>query len=104
LTAPDPESVDPGATAERRFPLAAAVGLRPSHLSKAGPDGRFRSINLLPIAVKGQKFSAVIFMACDDSALPLDKRVEDAADEAEIDDIYETAGCLSHSAFTQTPV
>jgi superfamily I DNA/RNA helicase len=39
---------------------------------------------------KGLEFRAVIVMACDEGILPLDERVADAADEAELDDIYET--------------
>lgn len=39
---------------------------------------------------KGLEFRAVAVMACDEGALPLDDRVADAADEAELDDIYET--------------
>ncbi|BCB17615.1 hypothetical protein OCUBac02_05090 [Bosea sp. ANAM02] len=38
---------------------------------------------------KGLEFRAVV-MACDEGILPLDERVADAADEAELDDIYET--------------
>ncbi|WP_315744484.1 3'-5' exonuclease [Bradyrhizobium sp. SZCCHNR1075] len=39
---------------------------------------------------KGLEVRAVVVMACDEGILPLDERVEDAADEAELDDIYET--------------
>jgi len=39
---------------------------------------------------KGLEFRAVVVMACDEGILPLDGRVADAADEAELDDIYET--------------
>jgi superfamily I DNA/RNA helicase len=39
---------------------------------------------------KGLEFRVVVVMACDEGVLPLDERVADAADEAELDDIYET--------------
>ena len=39
---------------------------------------------------KWRKFRAVVMMACDEGILPLDERVTDVADEAELDDIYET--------------
>ena len=39
---------------------------------------------------KGLEFRAVAVMGCDEGVLPLDQRVADAADEAELDDIYET--------------
>jgi superfamily I DNA/RNA helicase len=44
----------------------------------------------------GLEFRAVVVMACDESVLPLDERVADAADEAELDDIFETERLLPH--------
>jgi superfamily I DNA/RNA helicase len=40
-------------------------------------------------------------MACDEGILPLDERVADAADEAELDDIYETERRLLYVACTR---
>ena len=39
---------------------------------------------------EGLEFHAVVVMACEQGVLPLDERVADAPDEAELDDIYET--------------
>jgi superfamily I DNA/RNA helicase len=39
-------------------------------------------------------------MACDESVLPLDERVADAADEAELDDIFEIERRLLYVACT----
>ncbi|HQT65700.1 MAG TPA: UvrD-helicase domain-containing protein [Acidocella sp.] len=50
---------------------------------------------------KGLEFRAVIVMACDQGVLPLDERVADAADEAELDDIYETERRLLYVACTR---
>jgi len=50
---------------------------------------------------KGLEFRAVAVMACDEGVLPLDERVEDAADEAELDDIYETERRLLYVACTR---
>jgi hypothetical protein len=50
---------------------------------------------------KGLEFRAVIVMACDQGVLPLDERVADAADEAELDDIYETERQLLYVACTR---
>ena len=50
---------------------------------------------------KGLEFRAVIVMACDEGILPLDERVADAADEAELDDIYETERRLLYVACTR---
>src|SRR5271166_4908977 len=50
---------------------------------------------------KGLEFRAVVVMACDEGILPLDDRVADAADEAELDDIYETERRLLYVASTR---
>lgn len=50
---------------------------------------------------KGLEFRAVVVMACDEGILPLDARVADAADEAELDDIYETERRLLYVACTR---
>lgn len=49
---------------------------------------------------KGLEFRAVVVMACGKGILPLDERVADAADEAELDDIYETERRLLYVACT----
>jgi superfamily I DNA/RNA helicase len=50
---------------------------------------------------KGLEFRAVVVMACDEGVLPLDERIADAADEAELDDIYETERRLLYVACTR---
>lgn len=50
---------------------------------------------------KGLEFRAVAVMACDEGILPLDERVVDAADEAELDEIYETERRLLYVACTR---
>ncbi|MBR1125187.1 UvrD-helicase domain-containing protein [Bradyrhizobium lablabi] len=50
---------------------------------------------------KGLEFRAVVIMACDEGILPLDERVSDAADEAELDEIYETERRLLYVACTR---
>jgi len=50
---------------------------------------------------KGLEFRAVAVLACDEGTLPLDDRVADAADEAELDDIYETERRLLYVACTR---
>ncbi|NZD63060.1 UvrD-helicase domain-containing protein [Rhizobium sp. WYCCWR 11290] len=50
---------------------------------------------------KGLEFRAVIVMACDEGILPFDERVADAADEAELDDVYETERRLLYVACTR---
>lgn len=59
-------------------------------------------ISTVPMHVtKGLEFRAVVVMACDEGVLPLDERVADAADEAELDDIYETERRLLYVAATR---
>lgn len=50
---------------------------------------------------KGLEFRAVVVMACEEGVLPLDERVADAADEVELDDIYETERRLLYVACTR---
>jgi hypothetical protein len=50
---------------------------------------------------KGLEFRAVVVMACEEGVLPLDDRISDAADEAELDDIYETERRLLYVACTR---
>jgi len=57
-------------------------------------------VNIMHLA-KGLEFRAVAVMACDEGILPLDSRVADAADDAEMDDIYETERRLLYVACTR---
>ena len=50
---------------------------------------------------KGLEFRGVVVMACDEGVLPLDDRVSDAADEAELDEVYETERRLLYVACTR---
>lgn len=50
---------------------------------------------------KGLEFKAVAVMACDDDALPRRARIEAAADEVELDDVYETERHLFYVACTR---
>lgn len=64
----------------------------------ASADG----ITTAPMSLaKGLEFRAVVVMACDEGVLPLDERVADAADEAELDEIYETERRLLYVACTR---
>jgi hypothetical protein len=65
----------------------------------AGLDGE-PTVSVMQLA-KGLEFRAVIAMCCDEGILPLDERVSDAADEAELDDIYETERRLLYVACTR---
>jgi superfamily I DNA/RNA helicase len=50
---------------------------------------------------KGLEFKAVAVMACDEDALPLRSRIDAAADEAELEDVYDTERQLLYVAATR---
>jgi len=109
----------PGAEAERvreRVSAWLAEGIAPQEIGVfvrteelvpraraafAGLPGAER-ITTAPMSLaKGLEFRAVVVMACDEGILPLDERIADAADEAELDDIYETERRLLYVAATR---
>ena len=47
------------------------------------------------------EFKAVAVMACDEDALPLRARIDAVADEAELEDVYETERHLLYVAATR---
>jgi superfamily I DNA/RNA helicase len=70
-------------------------------LSERSEDpGERISIGTMHLA-KGLEFKAVVVMACDDEALPLQSRIESVADEVELDDVYETERQLLYVACTR---
>jgi hypothetical protein len=83
------------------------IFVRTPHLvarARAAIDGLADAANMVtaPMSLaKGLEFRAVIVMACDEGVLPLDERIADAADEAELDDIYETERRLLYVACTR---
>jgi hypothetical protein len=66
-----------------------------------GLSGEAEMVAVPMSSAKGLEFRAVVVMACDQGVLPLDERVADAADEAELDDIYETERRLLYVACTR---
>ena len=50
---------------------------------------------------KGLEFRAVAVMACDDEVLPLQARIENVADEADLEDVYDTERHLLYVACTR---
>lgn len=66
-----------------------------------GLEGADRIASVPMHLAKGLEFRAVAVVGCDEGVLPLDDRVADAADEAELDDIYETERRLLYVAATR---
>jgi hypothetical protein len=58
------------------------------------------AISVMHLA-KGLEFRAVVVMACDQDVLPLESRIAEAADEGELDEIYETERQLLYVACTR---
>jgi superfamily I DNA/RNA helicase len=79
----------------------AASGQKTFELSEQGAEATDQvSIGTMHLA-KGLEFKAVVVMACDEEVLPLQERIEAAADEVELDDIYETERQLFYVACTR---
>lgn len=58
------------------------------------------TVNVMHLA-KGLEFRAVLVLACDQGMLPLDERMEDAADDAELDEIFDSERRLLYVACTR---
>jgi superfamily I DNA/RNA helicase len=78
-----------------------ASGLSAAELNDNRPESPDRvSVGTMHHA-KGLEFKAVVVMACDDEVLPLQARIDSAADETELDDVYETERHLLYVACTR---
>ncbi len=58
------------------------------------------SIGTMHLA-KGLEFRAVAVMACDDEVIPLQERIETVADDADLEDVYNTERHLLYVACTR---
>ena len=78
-----------------------AAGLEVRQLTERAEDGGDSvSIGTMHLA-KGLEFKAVIVMACDDEALPLQSCVDEATDEDELREVFETERHLFYVACTR---
>ncbi|BCW87124.1 ATP-dependent DNA helicase Rep [Alphaproteobacteria bacterium SO-S41] len=78
-----------------------AAGATAFEISEGGGVAAGRiSIGTMHLA-KGLEFKAVVVMACDEDVLPSQKRVETVADEADLDEVYETERQLLYVACTR---
>ena len=58
------------------------------------------SIGTMHLA-KGLEFRAVVVMACDDEIIPLQERIETVADDADLEEVYNTERHLLYVACTR---
>ena len=78
-----------------------AAGLRWLELSDRD-DEPFGRVCIGPMNLaKGLEFKAAAVMACDDGVVPLQARLAVAADETEMDEVYETERHLLYVACTR---
>ena len=77
------------------------AGLECVELSDRDTDAAGRVLVGTMHLAKGLEVKAAIVMACDDGVLPLKERLETAADETELDEVYETERHLFYVACTR---
>jgi superfamily I DNA/RNA helicase len=67
-----------------------------------GVDPEPGKVSVLPMhQAKGLEFRAVAVMACDDDIVPLQARIEAVADEADLEEVYNTERHLLYVACTR---
>jgi superfamily I DNA/RNA helicase len=85
-----PREIGAPETLNRARAVVHSAGAEAIELSDRTDDpGERVSIGTMHLA-KGLEFKAVAVMACDEDALPLRSRIDAAADEAELEDVYDT--------------
>ena len=86
---------------DRARKAVAGAGLSFWVLDERGGTGGDRvSISTMHLA-KGLEFRAVAVMACDDEVLPLQERIENVADDADLEEVYDTERHLLYVACTR---
>ena len=86
---------------DRARKAVAGAGLSFRVLDERGGTGGDRvSISTMHLA-KGLEFRAVAVMACDDEVLPLQERIENVADDADLEEVYDTERHLLYVACTR---
>jgi len=67
---------------------------------RLGATSGYASVSTMHLA-KGLEFRAVAVMACDDEVIPLQERIEAIADEADLEEVYNTERHLLYVACTR---
>ncbi|MBV1700620.1 MAG: UvrD-helicase domain-containing protein [Hyphomicrobiales bacterium] len=100
-----PEEIGVFVRAEPQIPRAraavSAAGANAQELSEVNEiTNDHVAISTMHLA-KGLEFRAVAVIACDDEVLPLQERIEAAADEADLEEVYNTERHLLYVACTR---
>ena len=85
---------------DRARAAARGAGFRFRVLGGSAAPGGGVAIGTMHLA-KGLEFRAVAVMACDDEAIPLQERIETAADDADLEEVYDTERHLLYVACTR---
>jgi superfamily I DNA/RNA helicase len=81
---------------------AANHAKTPAAVLSADAEGAVGHVALCTMhAVKGLEFPAVAVMACDDEVLPQQERIEAVADDADLEEVYNTERHLLYVACTR---
>ena len=89
--------------AELERPCAAVqqAGLKPVELED-GSEAADEAVTVGTMHVaKGLEFRAVVVAACDDEIIPLQSRIEEVVDDADLEDVYDTERHLLYVACTR---
>ena len=90
-----------GAELERARKAVRAAGLEPCSVEGTSDLGSESvGVGTMHLA-KGLEFRAVAVIACDDEVVPLQARIESVADEADLEDVYDTERHLLYVACTR---
>ena len=86
---------------DRAQAVVKEAGLLPKILDEhVETTSGFVSICTMHLA-KGLEFQAVVVMACDDEIIPLQERIESVADDADLEEVYNTERHLLYVACTR---
>ena len=85
----------------RAIAAVEAAGLTPFILDGASDGGEGCVAVSTMHHAKGLEYRAVVVAACDDEVIPLQSRIEDVADDADLEDIYNTERQLLYVACTR---
>jgi DNA helicase IV len=85
----------------RAYAAAKFAGVVSTELTAAAAGAAGHSVIGPMHLVKGLEFPAVAVMGCDDEILPLQTRIEAIADEADLEEVYNTERHLLYVACTR---
>jgi hypothetical protein len=86
---------------ERACAAVRAAGMNAAVLDgKSATEAGTVAVSTMHLA-KGLEFRAVAVMACDDEVIPLQSRIENVVDDADLEDVYNTERHLLYVACTR---